>query len=385
MSGTRLLHALRRSLVGRITSGAVVGHAVFMLTAGAVGLEAPSARAAMLGTGPDAFAVFSGGQLSAGTGVVVEGSVGAQSMWLGNNTSISGSAYSGAALDTGQGVAIGADLYALGNVYLGNNTTVGGDAAAGGNLGMGTKAAIIGNAVTAARLSMGNKSTVGGDAWYGSDYWVAKNADITGSLSLLDAPVQNWSPDDLPSITGPDPGAGTQWYAARSQANLDPGSFGSLSTSSAVDVSLVAGTYSFQSIWLDHHSTLTVDTQAGDAVIHVSQSFSTGQYVNINVVGDGSLTVYVGGSVWLDHHNEVQANFVSLGSTIGLGTDTSVQGVLWAAGDVSLGNQSQVVAPTGMATITTSGTSAAIPEPATMALTLLGIAVITRRRPAAHR
>lgn len=330
-----------------------IGTFTFALAALVVALNA---EAAMIGD-PTGFAVYSGGQISTQSGAEIEGSIGAASVWLGNNTEVEGSVYTGA------------------------------------NLGGGQKVEVSGSLYVGAALSLGNKAKIGGTAWYGTTYSVGNNSTITGGLSELDA-ADAWSPGPLPDLDVLAPGVGSEWFANNSSYELAPGAYGGLSTGNNVTLDLVAGEYSFDSMWLAQNSDLNVDTSGGDVVIHVTGNFSTGSNVAITTSGGGSLTVLVGGSVWLAQNTTSQANFISVGSTIGLGAGAEVQGVLWAVGDISMGSNTKVYGAEGFAygeifgggdEFVGGGASTMIPEPATAALLLAGLAMVLDRRPRKKR
>lgn len=318
---------------------------------------AAGAEAAMVGD-PTGFAVYSaGGHVATQSGAEIEGSVGGGSVWLGNNTEISGSVHTGANLGGGQNVTITGSLYA------------------------------------GAALNLGNKAAVGGTGYYGTDYSLGNKSTVSGGMSLLD-PLDAWMAGPLPDLDILASGSIDQWFANNSNVELAPGAYAGLSTGNNAVLDLIAGEYSFDSMWLAQNAALNVDASAGDVVIHVTGNFSTGNNVGITVSGGGSLTFVVGGSIWLAQNTTAQANFISMGSTIGLGAGAEVQGVLWAAEDISLGANTKVFAAEGFAhgdvfgggdDFAGGGAAAMIPEPATAALLLAGLAMVLDRRPRKKR
>jgi hypothetical protein len=332
------------------TSGTRIGMFALALTALTLA-AAPTANveAAMVGD-PTGFAIYSGGHVSTQNNVQVDGSIGGGSAWFGNNAHISGEVMTGANLGGGQNVTVSGSLYA------------------------------------GAALSMGNKATVGGTAHYGTGYWFGNNATITGGLSQMDA-SDIWTPAPLPDFDMLAPGSTAQWFANNSNVDLAPGAYAGLSTGNNATLNLITGEYSFESMWLAQNVDFNIDTSGGDVVIYVAGNFSAGNNVAITASGGGNVTLVAEGSIWLAQNTTSQANFISTGSTIGLGAGAQVEGVLWAAGDISLGSNAKVLAADGFAYMnsfgggTGGGAAMVIPEPATAALLMVGLGMILDRRP----
>ncbi len=337
--------------------------------AAAVVAVAPAARAGIIQTTPDDFAVFAGGSLSLDRGAAVTGPVGAVGGgYLGREVRVSQGVYSGSNLSTGRDVAIDGGLVSADNVYLDRGTSVA-TIDSGGSVGLGAGAQVGGYVAADGRVDVQGGAHVGGDVSYGTGEWISRGATVGGTVAQRLRTVNAWQttlPDE-PAWSGGGSGA---WYGRGEDVTLAPGTYGSVSADRDATVRLSAGTYDLGSAWLGKGSEIVADTSGGDVVLNLSGSLSTDRDVTFTKSGGGGLLVRADDFIYLGTGTRAEAAFTSF-RRLDVDRDASITGRLEAAGNVWIGRETSVSG--------TSGSGHPIPEPAAIALLAAGAAAMLLR------
>ncbi|MEN6386215.1 MAG: hypothetical protein ABFD79_13600 [Phycisphaerales bacterium] len=250
---------------------------------------------------------------------------------LGSGVVINGISASGTAFNANGGSKVNS-IYTQGSVWLGSNSVVNGSIYANGSI-----------------------------ETYGVNVTGTKNSNWNFSLPQLDALANTMV------------GQTSIYKSKNSTSTLNPGNYSEWNFGQKNQLNLSAGSYSIRSFYMNRSGVVNVDTSAGDVVLNVNGSFSTGNNVVFNKTGNGNFYVNVINS------NMSLGNDVSLsgivhisGGTFNTGTSVNMTGQLFSTGDIWFGNNSQY----------TYQTAASIPEPATAAIFAIASMLLINRRKA---
>jgi len=332
-----------------------------------------TASAGQVTMGPWEFAVLSGGSFGADQGVQIRGNVGAVgSVWFAKNSTVTGGVYSNSQVSLDQSTAVSGRIVSGSDIYLARYASAGSlDAFRNVSLDRNTSV----GAITALKnVSIDKSSTVAGNVAYNGSYWAGSGVSIQGSVTRGKADPDVWS-----VTLRSDPGLATSssrslWYATGSTINLNPGDYGQLSVDRNATIYLTAGVYNFSSIWIGRETKIVADTSAGNVVVNVTGGLSMDRQADIDRTGANYVTFQAGGNVWLGRDANAQASFLSYNGTVSIDTCGYIDGFLYSARDMWLGANTQVTG-TGL-----SGAMQAVPEPATLAMLLLGLPLLRTRR-----
>jgi hypothetical protein len=330
---------------------------------------APAARAGIIQTTPDDFAVFAGGSLSLDRGAAVTGPVGAVGGgYLDRDVRVSQGVYSGSKLTTGRDARIGGGLVSAGNVYLDRGTSVA-TIDSGGSVGLGSGVQVGGYVAADGRVDVQRHASIGGDVSYGTGEWISGGATVGGTVAQRLRTVTTWQttlPDE-PAWTG---GGGGAWYGRGEDVTLAPGTYGSVSADRDATVRLSAGTYDLGSMWLGRDTEVVADTSGGDVRLNLSGSLSTDSEVTFSKSGDGALLVRADDFIYLGKETQAQAGFTSF-RRLDVDKASMISGRIQSTGDVWIGRDAEVRGPMG---------GHPIPEPAGLAFLAGGlVAILTGR------
>lgn len=259
---------------------------------------------------------------------------------------------------TGKGVSFGRDATVVGNVT-----------AASQQIGIGRNADITGNVRGNHNIWIDRDSTITGDArpGIGRTLSTGGNVTITGSRDPGSVTVPDMGSSSVLDMNAPshgDHGSRNIWRGNNSVFALDPGAYREVGFGHHATLNLSAGEYTLKTFWMDHDGQVNVDTSGGDVVLNVLNAFSTGHDVHFVKSGVGSLTINAYNSdIWLGNGADLAASICVFGGNFGAGNGMVLEGNVFASGQITLGNGSQ---------ITWSGGSPAVPEPGTVVLLALG-------------
>jgi len=347
---------------------------LFLWTAVAVLAFAAGARAGIIQTTPDDFAVLTGGYLSVDRSTSITGTVGAVGGgWIDREVVMTGDVYSGSGLGTGRNVTIGGGLVSAGDVWLDRGASV---ASIDGsrNVGIGRGVNVDGYVAAGRRVGIDRDTVVRGDVSYGTGQWISGSATVGGTVGQGLREVRTWQ-TTLPDEPAWGGAGGSAYHGRGDDVILDPDTYGSLNVDRDATVHLSAGTYDFGSIWLGSGTEIVADTSAGDVVLNLSGSLSTDAEVSFTRSGGGDLLIQADGFIYLGRGTQADGAFTSFRS-LGVDAGSSIIGRLQSTGNLWIGRDSTLTGPL---------TGGAVPEPATLAFLAGGVmAVLTRRwmRPA---
>ncbi len=326
---------------------------------------AGAARAGVIVTSPDDFAVLAGGKVETGNDVRLGGHVGAGGqVWFGSGTQVDGPVFSTHKVETGSDVEVAGRIVASHDVYLGSRTTAGAIDSLK-SVGLGTDVAAYGSVTADKRVDVNSRATVAGDVSYGTRAWIASSATVSGIVAkALDTP-DTWAPVTRTAPELASDVAGHTWHPAGSAVNLAPDDYGQLDIGAGATVSLAAGTYDLKRLDLGSGGTVVADTRTGDVVLNIEGNLTAGSAVAFTTTGPGALTVNVGGHTYLGPDGSVAGNLFTWGN-VDLDARTFINGSVYAAGNLWLASGAGVA----------GAPSEPIPEPATVGFVLLGAAAL---------
>lgn len=336
----------------------------------AVGLVTSTVQAGAISTAASDFAVWAGGSFDADKKALVHGSVGASSAYLASEAQVQGNLFTHGNVSTGDKARVGGRLVAGGSVSLGKESNIAGNLHAGGSVWLDDKAE-TGSITGATRVDIDKHAKVTGNVNYNTSSWVHHDATITGSVNQGGASPDQWS--GL-SVAAPSMSAhgGSTYYASNTTQSLAAGAYGSLSVGKESTLYLSAGTYTFDQLWLDKEVKIEADTSAGDVVLRVVNNLSISKEAQINS-SLALMSIIVGGNVWIDKESQVEAGLLA-GGNVSISKKTELSGRLYAGGNVWLDKEVEVLAnASSMGGVFDAAASIApVPEPATMAMFVLG-------------
>ncbi len=242
-----------------------------------------------------------------------------------------------------------AAVYSGSNLSVGWSASIGGDAVAGGALQLGGSATVEGNLF--ARSSI----TTGWDSSFGATY-----GEVGASL------FDDWT---FPPLDMKPNGGQALSALSDSTLSLSPGTYGDISAQWRGNLELTAGRYYFDSLTLGDEAKILLDASAGDVLVYVAGDTSLAWKNSITRYGSGGSLFSIGGNLNVGTENFVDSSLL-VGGPATVGWDSQVTGQLFAYGDVAIGDQAVI----------NGDQLLAIPEPGTVLLVLIGVAVLARRR-----
>ncbi|MBN2843919.1 MAG: hypothetical protein JXM68_12570 [Sedimentisphaerales bacterium] len=222
-----------------------------------------------------------------------------------------------------------------GSISTGTGVQIEGDLGAGNSIWLADRTLVSGNINTAGGISTGNNVAITGDLNYSSSYWMPGSSSVSGEISK-----QSWNAPQIGDINI-SAGNTSLYYASNSNIELASGSYSSLTVSSGSTVYLSSGIYNFSSVWLDRNVNIIADTSAGDVIINSVRSFSTSSNVKLSSIGTGFTSIVSGDSYYLGSNNDIAANLLARNSG-SVDSRTVITGAvyasnsLWLANDVSI-------------------------------------------------
>jgi cytoskeletal protein CcmA (bactofilin family) len=322
-----------------------------------------TASASVINTNPNQFAVLAGGTLSTDANVFIGGLTGAVgNTSLGHGTTLTDCLYTTGSFSLDQHVTIDGDVLAGGNVSVGHHSSIG-SIDSHGNIFLDQFATINGNLTGANKVTISKSVLVDGDVNYGGKFSADRKASITGLTGNDISDLSTWNsslriaPDSWVS------GSQSLYYGNNSTEMLAPGTYGSVSISNASTITLTAGTYNFSSLWMGNAVNLIADTSAGDVIINIADSLSTGNKVEFQRGDGGLFTLNVNENIYLGQNTLADANFIGFGDSMSIDQNTVINGSLYSAGNIWLATN-----------VTVAGAgSVPVPEPGTCLILLTGI------------
>ncbi|MCE5276411.1 MAG: PEP-CTERM sorting domain-containing protein [Planctomycetaceae bacterium] len=361
--------------------------------AGLVLFLAATAGADLINVTRSDLTVYAGGQLSTGSGISVSGSLAAGgAIWIDSDSTISGNVYGGGLIQTDQDVSVSGRIVSAGDVWIDKNSTVGAIDAGGtvsfgspvttgairatGNVSISSNSQIDGSVQSAARVTLASRAHVYGNVVYGTTYSKNSKAVVDGTTHKGGAAAPDtWTTDTMVTTTLGSAGA-YHWYSGNSTTSLTGGDYGRLDFGSGATLYLTqAGTYNFQSLSLGSNVRIVASADVGQIVINIRDAFSAVDGLNFSRIGSNAVTVKAGGNVEIGDDGQIAATLFSFGQNFNVGSGTVIEGSVYAAHNLWLASNVQV-----LGSIPAEGTQQQIPEPATLALLMMGGAAILLRR-----
>ncbi|MFA5293049.1 MAG: hypothetical protein WC496_08460 [Phycisphaerae bacterium] len=258
---------------------------------------------------------------------------------------------------TAQATTINIDelsLWAGGTIGFGNTVTVGGPVASAGNISAGNGTSLS-SIYTQGNLWLGNNSVVSGNVLANGYVHTGNNVLISGtSVSFGDFVLP-----PLDSLQQNAVGTNNIYGEKYSTKTLQPGEYRDWSFDKNVTLNLSAGEYNLKNFWMNKDGVVNIDTSLGDVVLNIAGQFDTGKSVTFTNSGSGNLFINVfGHDAWLGENTKLAAVVKVYGGDFGTDSSSDLSGSFYAAGNIWLGNNSQVV----YSPVTV------IPEPASLAL-----------------
>ena len=370
----------------RVSGGSVTDYAVFGVQGVSIdfggrvnGVVASNGNLAIGGGGSSYGGLQGGGSLRPSTGGFL--TVNADVTFNGDVTTgglsvITGRINAGGNLEVDQGTRTAA-IVAAGNVTMYPSAITTGSITAGGNFSNAGPGVVNGDVAAAGSATIGGR--VNGNVTYGTTATVSAGAAVTGSLThgSTTAIPATYSPTRIPMADTFTAG-GADVIAGGSAANpLTPGSYGALNITTFSQLYLTAGDYYFKSF-----------NFAGFAINLLN--VGTNSHINIFVTGDyneaslsplninGHAYSAADAALGADVRIETLGNFTRGDYATGIGT------VFAPNGNVSIGINNQLagqIIAGGQVDVsfnfkqTFVAGSATVPEPGSMALTAVGLAV----------
>ncbi len=237
-------------------------------------------------------------------------------------------AYSSAISDM---LGSGYSVLTNGSISTGTGVQIDGDLGAGRSIWLADRTIVNGNVNTDGGISTGNNVAVTGDLNYSSSFWMPGSSSVSGEIN-----IQSWN---APQISDINISAGNTslYYASNSTVELISGSYSSMTVSSGSTVYLSSGTYNFSSVWLDRNVNIIADTSAGDVIINSARSFSTSSNVKLSSIGTGFISIVSGDSYYLGSNNDIAANLLAKNSG-SIDSRTVITGAVYASNSIWLGS-----------------------------------------------
>ena len=347
--------------------------------------------AAVISTSASDFAAFSGGNFSSGTNVTINGVAGASGTFdMNNNGLVTGTIYSGGNLTLQNGITA-QNLISNNAIWVNNNSTVGTINAGGttglslnassgsikstGDVNISQNANVTGNINTAGSVYVANNASITQGVSYGTTYWAENGAKVGGNVSQAKSPTppDSWTNKLLSNPGISNSNTSSLYYSPSTTASLAAGVYGNLSMDQGTKLTLTAGTYNFQSLYLAQKSQLLLDTSKGNIIILVAGTVSTADSVSFLNQSKGSLSLQSAGTVYLGTNNTFNGSLTTF-SSMSIDQSTTINGSAYASGDMYLNNK-VVINYIGSPSPALSG----VPEPASFSLLAVGSLVLMRR------
>lgn len=258
-------------------------------------------------------------------------------------------------------------LWSGGSIGIGSDVTVSGPMASA--LGINANSNSIMNSIyTQGNVWLGKSATVDGDAIANGFIYTSKHAEITGTKDSF----SHFVLPQLETLQQSAIGTTSIYTPSNGIKTLLPGEYSSMSFGNDAKLNLSAGAYSASSFWMGSGGTVNVDTSAGDVILNVMGSFSSGSSVKFITTGSGNFFVNVFNSdAWLDSRSGFTGFLKVFNGGFGTGTSVDITGAVYATKDIYIGNDSDIK----YAALT------AIPEPASIAMFMFIGFIIWKVRP----
>ncbi|MCE5278230.1 MAG: PEP-CTERM sorting domain-containing protein [Planctomycetaceae bacterium] len=365
------------------------------LAAGLVLFLSHAGVAEVITVNRSALAVYAGGELNTGSGIVISGSLAAGGdIWIDNDSTISANVYGGGAVGMDQNMSVSGRIVSAGDVWINKNSTVGAIDAGGevsfgsgvttagiravGGVTVSSSSQVNGSVQSASDVSLASKSHVYGDVIYGGKYSKNSKAVVDGQARRGGAAAPDtWTTEALATSTLGSQGA-YRWYNSNSVTSLASGDYGRFDFGSGSTIYLTqAGTYNFQSLNLGGNVRIVAQADSGEIVINIQEDFCAVSGLDFSRVGSNAVTLKAGGDVEIGSNGQVAATIFNFGQTFNVGSGTVIEGSIYAAGNLWIASNVHV-----QASIPAEGsTHQQVPEPATLVLLAMGgVTIMLRRR-----
>ncbi|MBN1943453.1 MAG: hypothetical protein JW849_09200 [Phycisphaerae bacterium] len=319
------------------------------------------------------------GSITTGSGTQLKGLYTENLIWLSKDNKVNGRVLANLAAEASKNLEFTGPSWTGKSVYMDSGANVTGDIIAGaGNLELNTKAVITGNLNGNDDIWIGNYGQVSGDASPGlqGKLSTGKKVTIGGSTDPSYAAYDTVSLDSM----GPAPdvhsyGSQNIYGGNKAVMDLSAGDYKDVDMwGTKTQLNLSSGTYTLRDFWVGNQGTVNVDATAGDVVLNVHKSFSVGNDVTFNVLGEGQFAVNVfEDNVNLGNNVDLAAQIRAWGGDVNTGDDLAFLGTIQAAGGVSIGSRGAVTY------------SKQTPEPTTAMLLALGAVTILWEERRKHR
>ncbi len=269
------------------------------------------------------------------------------------------------------------DVYSAGAVLFGKDTTVDGNVYANGGGGAGKNFSLTGDFNSGKAVIIDSGANILGDVTAKGDIWFGKESSVAGNTTSKSLDVDLWEGLAFPEAPDGNPGGDTLWLPKNSEKGIEPGRYGGWSISAGSAVTLTAGVYDIEDVWIAKESKINLDTTDGDIVLNVFGKFSTGTKVAFNWLDEDHdvLINVIDHDMILGTYNQLDAHVTVYGGSFGALAYGSLGGTFLASESAWLGKETGVeFRPYAVQ----------VPEPGTLGVLALGgmiVASVTRRRP----
>jgi hypothetical protein len=335
-------------------------------------------------------------------------------IWLGSNSSVNADIAAGKSISTGSKTQL-SGLYTEGDIWLSRDNQVNGRVLAnlkaeasnnllfdgpswtGKSVYMAKGANVTGDIIAGAgNLNLGRDAVVTGNLNGNANIWIDRNGQISGNVnpgmhgrigigrnvSIGGSTDPSYADYDTVALAGMGPAPDIRNYGSdnvyggkNAVVNLDAGDYRNVNLwGNNASLNLSTGSYTLRDLWIANQGTINVDTTAGDVVLDVHKDFSLGNDVTVNLIGDHDLILNVMDDVNLGKNVDMTGQVYAWNDGFSSGDNLKFQGIIQAAGDVSIGSGGSIVY---------GGHST--PEPATLILLTVGGGGLLWHRRFRHR
>ncbi|MFB6153665.1 MAG: hypothetical protein ABEJ27_05375 [Halodesulfurarchaeum sp.] len=287
---------------------------------------------------------------------------------------VGGSIHVGGAVTFGhQAHYTGPAVNASGDVTLAaSGATVEADVSTRGNVTLEKKGTIVGTVRAGGQISLDSQATIDGDVYVvGGTSSIDEPGKVTGTIhnvSVVSVPVRDPTPPREPFVPPLSHAPATRiieakWFDLRTPISNASAYFtGDTCTGGDCDLELTAGEYTTESVRITGDERATLNTTDGDIEIYVEREVRIEQDNHVEVVGNGTVSVYVNGT---SGHEDVYIRGANVGAAdhdatalriltrpsahVGIGGDANVVGIIYGPGSardngtaVRIDNQAEV-------------------------------------------
>jgi hypothetical protein len=172
------------------------------------------------------------------------------------------------------------------------------------------------------------------------DYQVY-SSNGTDSLSgvTVEGPVGQQVPGvSLPPPPTTSPGTADTVFGNNETTTIAPGSYRDLTAGNAFVLNISSGAYVFRNWNAGNSTTINADTTGGDIEFVVTGAVSAINNFVLNKTGAGTVTfrIVTGDFVTNNNASQLNASIIAYNGAISFGNNTSVVGVLWARGNITV-------------------------------------------------